>query len=76
MLAAVQAVTAAVDTDPVAYGICQQLLSLRPAAIRGNASECLSPPATGGRGVDSVHQADAALNAARSSWRNAASSLR
>lgn len=77
MLAAVQAANQAGTPwtlDPVAVGaltlrteFCQQLLSLRPAAIRGNASEilALAHQATGGRGVDSVHQADAALNAAQ-----------
>lgn len=60
--------------DPVAVGaltfrteFCQQLLNLRPAAIRGNASEilALANQAAGGRGVDSLHQADAALSAAQ-----------
>ncbi|QDY42430.1 hydroxyethylthiazole kinase [Candidatus Pantoea soli] len=59
--------------DPVAVGaltlrteFCQQLLPLQPAAIRGNASEilALAQQSAGGRGVDSVHQADAALDAA------------
>lgn len=60
--------------DPVAVGaltlrteFCQQLLGQRPAAIRGNASEilALANQATGGRGVDSLHQADAAISAAQ-----------
>ena len=60
--------------DPVAVGalrlrseFCQQLLSQQPAAIRGNASEilALAQQASGGRGVDSLHPADAALEAAR-----------
>ncbi|MRT42139.1 hydroxyethylthiazole kinase [Enterobacteriaceae bacterium RIT702] len=77
MLAAVQAAQAAGTPwtlDPVAVGalslrtaFCQQLLSLQPAAIRGNASEilALAHQATGGRGVDSLHQPDAALSAAQ-----------
>ena len=60
--------------DPVAVGaltlrsaFCQQLLSQKPAAIRGNASEilALAQQAAGGRGVDSLHQADAAVAAAQ-----------
>ena len=77
MLAAVQAAQSAGTPwtlDPVAVGalslrtaFCQQLLSLQPAAIRGNASEilALAHQAIGGRGVDSLHQADAALSAAQ-----------
>ncbi|WP_312183223.1 hydroxyethylthiazole kinase [Pantoea sp. CTOTU46764] len=77
MLAAVQAAQAAGTPwtlDPVAVGaltlrttFCQQLLSLPPAAIRGNASEilALAHQASGGRGVDSLHQTDAALSAAQ-----------
>ena len=77
MLAAVQAAQQAGTPwtlDPVAVGalslrtaFCQQLLVLQPAAIRGNASEilALANQAPGGRGVDSVHQADAALSAAQ-----------
>ncbi len=77
MLAAVHAAQAAGTPwtlDPVAVGalslrtaFCQQLLSLQPAAIRGNASEilALAHQAIGGRGVDSLHQADAALSAAQ-----------
>lgn len=76
MLTAVQAAQKAGTPwtlDPVAVGalslrteFCQQLLSLQPATIRGNASEilALANQAAGGRGVDSVHQADAALSAA------------
>ena len=46
---------------------CQQLLTLRPAAIRGNASEilALAQQGAGGRGVDTQHQSEAALEAAR-----------
>ncbi|WP_420846538.1 hydroxyethylthiazole kinase [Mixta mediterraneensis] len=60
--------------DPVVVGalklrseFCQQLLRQKPAAIRGNASEilALAQQAAGGRGVDSLHQADAALEAAQ-----------
>lgn len=77
MLAAVEAARLAGTPwtlDPVAVGaltlrstFCQQLLSLQPAAIRGNASEilALANQTAGGRGVDSVHQADAALSAAQ-----------
>jgi hydroxyethylthiazole kinase len=77
MLAAVHAAQVAGTPwtlDPVAVGalslrtaFCQQLLSLQPAAIRGNASEilALAHQAIGGRGVDSLHQADAALSAAQ-----------
>ncbi|MEI2602629.1 hydroxyethylthiazole kinase [Erwinia aphidicola] len=59
--------------DPVAVGaldfrseFCQQLLASRPAAIRGNASEimALAKQAVSGRGVDSLHPSDAALQAA------------
>lgn len=77
MLAAVQAANAAQKPwvlDPVAVGalalrseFCQQLLALRPAAVRGNASEilALAQQGAGGRGVDTQHQAEAALEAAR-----------
>ena len=74
------AVTAAVAAntpwtlDPVAVGalrlrsdFCQHLLNAAPAAIRGNASEilALAQHEQGGRGVDSLHQAESALTAAR-----------
>lgn len=77
MLAAVQAAEAAQTPwvlDPVAVGalrlrsaFCQQLLAHRPAAVRGNASEilALAQRDAGGRGVDTRHQAEAALDAAR-----------
>ena len=77
MQAAVEAAVAAGTPwtlDPVAVGalnlrtdFCQQLLKLQPAAIRGNASEilALAKQTAGGRGVDSLHQADAALSAAQ-----------
>lgn len=60
--------------DPVAVGalrfrteFCQQLLALRPAAIRGNASEimALAGMSHGGRGVDTTDTAATALPAAQ-----------
>lgn len=60
--------------DPVAVGaltlrsrFCDALLSLRPAAIRANASEilALAGMSTGGRGVDTTDTAAAALPAAQ-----------
>lgn len=60
--------------DPVAVGaltlrsdFCRELLSLRPAAIRGNASEimALAGMSHGGRGVDTTDTAAAALPAAQ-----------
>lgn len=60
--------------DPVAVGVvgyrtrlAADLLELRPAAVRGNASEVLSLSGAGGagRGVDSVAGSDAAVDAAR-----------
>jgi len=59
--------------DPVAVGalayrtrFCQQILSLNPAAIRGNASEilALAGMSAGGRGVDTTDTASSALPAA------------
>lgn len=59
--------------DPVAVGgltfrsdFCRRLLDYRPAAIRGNASEimALARQAVAGRGVDSLHDSSAALEAA------------
>ncbi|WP_449555118.1 hydroxyethylthiazole kinase [Lelliottia amnigena] len=59
--------------DPVAVGalsyrtrFCQQILSLKPAAIRGNASEilALAGMSAGGRGVDTIDTASSALPAA------------
>ncbi|WP_371419644.1 hydroxyethylthiazole kinase [Pantoea sp. CCBC3-3-1] len=59
--------------DPVAVGaltfrsdFCQQLLEYRPAAVRGNASEimALARQTVSGRGVDSLHDSSAALEAA------------
>lgn len=76
MLAAVKSATAAGrpwTLDPVAVGaltfrsdFCRQLLTYRPAAIRGNASEimALARQAVSGRGVDSLHDSSAALEAA------------
>lgn len=60
--------------DPVAAGalsfrthFCYELLTLKPAAIRGNASEimALAGSSTGGRGVDSLNSTDDALPAAQ-----------
>ncbi len=60
--------------DPVAVGalafrtqFCQQLLALKPAAIRGNASEimALAGISAGGRGVDTTDTASSALPAAQ-----------
>ncbi|HHG8773988.1 TPA: hydroxyethylthiazole kinase [Raoultella planticola] len=60
--------------DPVAVGaltlrteFCHELLSLHPAAIRGNASEimALAGMSAGGRGVDTTDTAAAALPAAQ-----------
>ena len=59
--------------DPVAVGalayrtrFCQQILSLKPAAIRSNASEilALAGMSAGGRGVDTTDTASNALPAA------------
>lgn len=59
--------------DPVAVGalalrsdFCRELLTLQPAAIRGNASEilALAGMSQGGRGVDTTDTASAALPAA------------
>ncbi|WP_144817201.1 MULTISPECIES: hydroxyethylthiazole kinase [Enterobacteriaceae] len=59
--------------DPVAVGaldfrtrFCREILSLRPAAIRGNASEimALKGLSAGGRGVDTTDSASAARPAA------------
>ena len=60
--------------DPVAVGalafrseFVQQILVLKPAAIRGNASEilALAGESAGGRGVDSMDSASAAIPAAK-----------
>lgn len=60
--------------DPVAVGalafrtrFCHQILALKPAAIRGNASEilALAGMSAGGRGVDTTDTAAAALPAAQ-----------
>ena len=59
--------------DPVAVGVldyrtqaCREFLALKPAAIRGNASEILALAgfAGSGRGVDTTAGSDAALEAA------------
>ena len=77
MAAAVTAANAAGHAwtlDPVAVGaldfrtaFCHQLLASQPAAIRGNASEimALAQQAVSGRGVDSLHASNAALQAAQ-----------
>ena len=61
--------------DPVAVGaltfrtrFCHEILSLKPAAIRGNASEimALAGVSLGGRGVDSLNSTNDALPAAQS----------
>lgn len=61
--------------DPVGAGastfrntILEELLSLRPTVIRGNASEILALSSfqkTQGRGVDSINQSDEAIDAAK-----------
>lgn len=60
--------------DPVAVGgltlrseFCRELLALRPASIRGNASEilALAGMSRGGRGVDTTDEAAAALPSAQ-----------
>jgi hydroxyethylthiazole kinase len=60
--------------DPVAVGalafrtrFCHQILALKPAAIRGNASEilALAGMSAGGRGVDTTDTAASAVPAAR-----------
>lgn len=60
--------------DPVAVGalafrtrFCHQILSLKPAAIRGNASEilALAGMSAGGRGVDTTDTAASAVPAAQ-----------
>lgn len=67
--------------DPVAVGaltlrsrFCHELLTLRPAAIRGNASEilALAGMSAGGRGVDTTDTATAALPAAQNLARETA----
>lgn len=77
MLAAIQAANLAQKPwvlDPVAVGalswrsdFCQEIISLHPAAIRGNASEimALSGLPASGRGVDTTDTSLAALPAAR-----------
>ncbi|PKH20127.1 hydroxyethylthiazole kinase [Enterobacterales bacterium CwR94] len=77
MLAAIEAANAQQRPwvlDPVAVGalrfrtaFCRELLSLSPAAIRGNASEilALTQASAVGRGVDSLHSSDAAREAAQ-----------
>lgn len=77
MLAAIHAANESATPwtlDPVAVGglsfrtaFARKILSLRPAAVRGNASEilALAGVSAGGRGVDSTDDALSALPAAR-----------
>lgn len=60
--------------DPVAVGLlgfrtefCQELLTMNPSLIRGNASEimALAGEAGGGRGTDTTEESSAAVQAAR-----------
>lgn len=60
--------------DPVAVGLlgfrtefCQELLSMHPTLIRGNASEimALAGEASGGRGTDTTEESAVALHAAQ-----------
>lgn len=57
----------AVGALPVRTALARDLLADRPTAIRGNASEILGLAGTssGGRGVDSTDEAEAALDTAR-----------
>lgn len=57
----------AVGALPVRTALAHELLTARPAVIRGNASEVLALAGTGagGRGVDSTDTPEAALDAAR-----------
>ncbi|MDJ0324342.1 hydroxyethylthiazole kinase [Cryobacterium sp. PH31-AA6] len=56
----------AVGALPVRTALARELLEYSPTAIRGNASEimALAGLGTGGRGVDTVHSAERALEAA------------
>ncbi|MGF6823332.1 hydroxyethylthiazole kinase [Microbacterium sp. ZKA21] len=56
----------AIGALPVRTALAHELVSLRPAAIRGNASEilALAGASTGGRGVDTTDTTDAAADAA------------
>ena len=58
----------AIGALPVRTALAVELASLRPTAVRGNASEILALAGTGagGRGVDAVDAPDAAYDAARS----------
>ncbi|MFE4801052.1 hydroxyethylthiazole kinase [Streptomyces sp. NPDC056708] len=57
----------AVGALPVRTALARELLKLRPAVIRGNASEiiALAGAGDGGRGVDSSHGVEAAEESAR-----------
>ncbi|ALR77357.1 hydroxyethylthiazole kinase [[Enterobacter] lignolyticus] len=70
--------------DPVAVGaltlrsdFCRELLALKPAAIRGNASEilALAGMSRGGRGVDTTDEAATALPAAQAMARQWATTV-
>ncbi|KQS66818.1 hydroxyethylthiazole kinase [Modestobacter sp. Leaf380] len=56
----------AVGGLPFRTGLAAELVQLRPAVVRGNASEvlALAGAGAGGRGVDSTHSTDDALEAA------------
>ena len=58
----------AIGALPVRTALAVELASLRPMAVRGNASEilALAGAGAGGRGVDAVDAPDAAADAARS----------
>ncbi|QMU95772.1 hydroxyethylthiazole kinase [Microbacterium esteraromaticum] len=58
----------AIGALPVRTALAAELASLRPTAVRGNASEilALAGSGAGGRGVDAVDAPDAADDAARS----------
>ncbi|MCE1179894.1 MAG: hydroxyethylthiazole kinase [Micrococcales bacterium] len=58
---------AAIGRAPVRTPLARDLLALRPAVVRGNASEVrvLAGEGTGGRGADSTDGVEAALAAAR-----------
>lgn len=57
----------AVGVLPVRTALARDLLALRPTVVRGNPSEvlALAGAGTGGRGVDSTADVEAALDAAR-----------
>ncbi|WP_254408970.1 hydroxyethylthiazole kinase [Streptomyces sp. AC495_CC817] len=57
----------AIGALPVRTALAQELVALRPTAVRGNASEilALAGRSAGGRGVDATDSTDAAADAAR-----------